>query len=681
VGPEKTHAATKSGRKPITASQKKEIDALIQKAFAMKPGPAAMKVWSSVLELNPRDGNALVQMGLNLIGNEATAEEGSSYLERAFESTAEPPIPVNSFQGYSIAWLLGCRDKALFSKQKRFLTLAAESSFATDDCHAIQLATLVPQFPTTIEHARQAIIESHESMDKLLARKSLRIDKIQHADPYSICLHNPFFFSLFYERPPRLAAVKHFQLAIKAQPTLLYVAPQLLMPTGHLLRDQERRTRVGFVTAFISMMHMSVDAFFGTLERLSRDLFDVYIIHVREARSTQNQHITTQQLKHLGQNSHIVTVGTHSDWLELARTEVAKLDLDLLVYLDHSISDRSQRLAYCKLARVQATTFGHTVTSGIPREIQNYFISWEAMELSLPQAQDFYTEELVLLPASAMHGYLKPHSNGGVSVVDNLAFDTLTRYNFTRAPAGDEETPTVPLTGPNLPLSSVDGHWYTCLVVALRRHPVFDEMLVNIQKKDALAHLLLVVEPNENQAVLQKRLEDSGADMTRVHFVDNAIPHYYQMGLYMLSDVVLDAYYAGDPTAARDAFEVGGRVVTLPANLMGSRITSAYYKIMGVQGLVARDRSEYAAAVCHCQLSCLNPRMAGIGMIGHRYVDIAVRVATASDDYKQDLSRRIISGADKLFYREDAVYAWEDLLTRLATERAPPRPQTASSEF
>jgi predicted O-linked N-acetylglucosamine transferase (SPINDLY family) len=597
VSAERTVA--KSGRKPITASQKKEIDALIAKAFAMKPGPAAMKVWNSVLELNPRDGNALVQMGINLISNEATAEEGASYLERAFESTAEPPIPVNSFQGYSLAWLLGCRDKALFSKQKRFLTLAAESTFATDDCHAIQLATLVPQFPTSVEHARQMIVESHKSMDELLTKKTLRIDKIQHVDPYSICLHNPFFFSLYYERPPRLAAEKHFQLAIKAQPTLLYVAPHLLMPTGHLLREHERRTKVGFVTAFISVMHPSVDAFFGLLERLSRDVFDVYIVHVREARFNQHQPHATQYLKNLGQNSHIITVGMHNDWLDLARNEIGKLDLDLLVYLDHSISDRSQRLAYCKLARVQATSFGHTVTSGIPREIQNYFISWETMELSLPQAQDFYTEELVLLPANAMHGYLKPHSNGGVSIVDNLAFDTLTRFNFTRAePSELDDTPRVPLSGPNLPVSSVDGHWYTCLVSALRRHPVFDEMLVNIQKRDPLAHLILMVEPNENQPVLQKRLQDSGADLLRVHFVDSLMPHYYQMGLYALSDVVLDAYYAGDPTAARDAFEVGGRVVTLPANLMGSRITMAYYKVMGVQGMVARDRSEYAAAPC-----------------------------------------------------------------------------------
>ena len=60
-----------------------------------------------------------------------------------------------------------------------------------------------------------------------------------------------------------------------------------------------------------------------------------------------------------------------------------------------------------------------------------------------------------------------------------------------------------------------------------------------------------------------------------------------------------------------------------------------------------------------------------------------MRVATASDDFKQELSRRIISGADKLFYREDAVYAWEELLLRLANERAPPgpRPQTASASI
>ena len=65
-------------------------------------------------------------------------------------------------------------------------------------------------------------------------------------------------------------------------------------------------------------------------------------------------------------------------------------------------------MALSKLAPVQAMTHGHPVTSGIDDSIMDYFISWEAAEL--PDAQNHYTEKLILAPADVpweVHIYVR----------------------------------------------------------------------------------------------------------------------------------------------------------------------------------------------------------------------------------------------------------------------------------
>ena len=47
-------------------------------------------------------------------------------------------------------------------------------------------------------------------------------------------------------------------------------------------------------------------------------------------------------------------------------------------------------LMYTKVAPKQVCTHGHPVTTGLPRELMNYYISWEAAEID--DAQNHYTK-------------------------------------------------------------------------------------------------------------------------------------------------------------------------------------------------------------------------------------------------------------------------------------------------
>ena len=111
------------------------------------------------------------------------------------------------------------------------------------------------------------------------------------------------------------------------------------------------------------------------------------------------------------------------------------------------------------------------------------------------------------------------------------------------------------------------------------------------------------------------------------------------MPLYALSDVILASYPAGGCTTTRESLEVGGMVVTLPARYLGSRWTLAYYSIMGVLDLVAKDENEY--------------------------VETAVRLGTDLN-YREKVRFKIQNNMHKLWRQTDAVDEWSKMLERMA---------------
>ena len=78
-------------------------------------------------------------------------------------------------------------------------------------------------------------------------------------------------------------------------------------------------------------------------------------------------------------------------------SRLGDLQLDLLLYLDHTMSSMTTRLAMSRLARVQAASHGHPMTTGLDSASGiDYFVSWAAAELPLNQAQGHYTERLAM---------------------------------------------------------------------------------------------------------------------------------------------------------------------------------------------------------------------------------------------------------------------------------------------
>ena len=69
----------------------------------------------------------------------------------------------------------------------------------------------------------------------------------------------------------------------------------------------------------------------------------------------------------------------------------------MLLYLDLFMTSEMPRFGGVS-SPVQIVTHGHPVTSVIPREIMDYFLTWDlAEDPDKARAQEFYTEELLMV--------------------------------------------------------------------------------------------------------------------------------------------------------------------------------------------------------------------------------------------------------------------------------------------
>jgi hypothetical protein len=558
----------------------------------------------------------LVQLGLDGLRDPQRADEAFARLELAFSDQALPsPVPIHSSQGMVLASLIGRFrvERKQFETAERFFRMAATSKNG-GYCQRMQHGTLVTPYPASSAEAERILVRYHRELDALLSIDGPIEVRGMDKDDYVFCMMTAFDHSFYYASDWRATLGKYCRVARKAFPHLAYVAPHLR--SADTAGECGTRIRLGVASAFFRGDSSVLADFKGVLRRLPRAIFDVTLIRLEgEARSG----VGAPFVAHPADRTLVINV-KEPTWLERARAEIGMLELDLLLYLDLTMSPMAHRLAMSRLARVQAVSHGHPVTSGIERPTMNFFISWAAAEL--PTAHEHYTEELALLPAQSMHQYYEPRVTAdGASVVDGEKFRHLTRRDFASM---------------GLPAAS---HWYLCMQKPFKRQPEFDSMLADILRKDAAAHLLLHdTETPESHQLIVARMKRAGCDMSRVHLLPSQ-PHHRLLALYALSDVTLDSYPASGCTTTREALEVGALVVTLPAKYLGSRWSLAYYSIIGVLDMVAMDETDYTR--------------------------IAVRVAT-DGAVRGELKRRVAANLHKLFRSEDAVRSWTSVLSRLA---------------
>ena len=547
----------------------------------------------------------LAQAGIRLLGNpnEAQQRKGISYFERALADWATPrPYSMDEAQGRMLAMWTGrwFHEKGEYEDARRFIDLAATSRLP-GDCAALQKATLrnaLAAHSSTKEASEAWLKDGRALTQSLLRRDSLELRGVQDPanDPYVYCLLSSFYLETLYEADWKEAAKDHYELAVKAWPQLKYTSIKKA-PPGKILR-------VGVVSAFLHVSNSVMRDFGGTLARLPSEKFALYLIYLSEqglpVSPACSKWAATVHVEEV-YNEKALVDGVPT-WLATTRNKIVAMELDLILYLDLTMSTMAHRLAMSRLAPVQVTSHGHPVTSGI--QTIDYYVSWAAAEVE--SAADHYTEELVLLPSSDMHQYHDPVLKDGMS--------TVTHH---KVPNGSREALFPSITG---------KRWYVCMQKPFKLHARFGDMLQKVLDADPEGVVIL----------------HAGADRDwdlgdRVVFLD-PLPHHELLALYREADVVLDSYYAGGCTTTREAFEMGAVVVTLPAKYLGGRWTLAFYDILGIKEAIATDEDDYA------RLAAL------IGRDG---------------DLRASIKARIAANIHKMWRSDAAVDHWTDVLLRL----------------
>src|SRR5260221_3032262 len=145
--------------------------------------------------------------------------------------------------------------------------------------------------------------------------------------------------------------------------------------------------RVGIVSAHFfdhSVWHAFVR---GWVERLDRRRFELHLFHLSAKRDKETARAAAAAAAfHEGK-------GQFEQWARFIHAS----RMDVLIYPEIGMDATTARLAAMRLAPVQATSWGHPETSGLPT--MDYYLSAEAFEP--PGARAHYTERLELLPGTS----------------------------------------------------------------------------------------------------------------------------------------------------------------------------------------------------------------------------------------------------------------------------------------
>lgn len=328
----------------------------------------------------------------------------------------------------------------------------------------------------------------------------------------------------------------------------LDVCPDLNWSAPHVgNKTSEGKLRLGICSSFLNH-HTIGNLTQGMIDRFDRSRFEVIVIH---SALSKRDHVS--QAIDLAADQ---AIRIPPD-LFRARQMIADLELDALFYPDIGMDPLTFYLAFARLAPVQAVSWGHPVTTGIPN--LDYFLSSRLIEPK--NAQDHYSERLIELEHLPSY-YRRPKVENGPS----------------RAELG-------------LP---VDASLYVCPQSLFKFHPDFDHVLGELLRRDPKGQLVLISGNHRHwDDLLQTRFTKAFPDVAdRVGFM-HRLPTAWFIGMLDMADAVLDPPYFGGGNTSYEAFSVGAPIVTWPGPYMRGRVTSGCYQAMGFTELIADSTEEY----------------------------------------------------------------------------------------
>lgn len=508
-----------------------------------------------------------------------------------------------------------------YQKAEFWLSKIENSVFNTDDTWRILKMLLVPILTTgdfDNTHNESTIIQKlHFNLDSLIQMPFVKTNNIN--------IFGHTFWYAYYNHNPKLLLEKYVKLQMKIFPN---ISQKVLYDKNYHSQKRQKEKLEGIVKIKLGVISCSLehdiniqdlgihtssisDSFYPTFLQFSKNKFDVYFIHLFRGNDFKIS------------NNHIFIPEYHTEEQVLhTQKQLALLNFDILLYLEFHMKFKMNYLAFSKVAPIQICTHGHPITTGIPNHIMDYFFSWKAAEKD--NAQNNYSEKLVLLPEEHIWEYYIPRNKNGFSLLTRKKWFHYDKNNIDFLPYSLREAQSY-------------YNWYFCSQASFKLHHKFDQVLKGILEKDKKALIFLIINQKDLHNIheeLKNRFISKNIDIQRIIFLDK-LPHHHLMAMYANSEIILDSWFFGGDTTTRESIETGTPIITLPHDYLGSRWTQAYYILLGLQELIINNFEEY--------------------------IDKAVEIAN-NKKYRHELKIKILDSKQKLFYRTESIKMWEDSL-------------------
>ncbi|MFN8576399.1 MAG: tetratricopeptide repeat protein [Candidatus Sericytochromatia bacterium] len=374
------------------------------------------------------------------------------------------------------------------------------------------------------------------------------------------------------------------------------IISKALIPNNYTqeLRNKNIKPEIAFLVTkshegiFITCMK-------GILNNISTENFNITIISTQESYKT----IIKPNLK-----NELIKFLALPDKISSCIDLIAKYNFDLLYYWEIGTDTMNYILPFFRLARVQCTSFGWPVTSGI-KEV-DYYISSDLM-IDNDSYKEF-SEKLVSLNSPLTYYYRTP-----------LPKNFLPREHFG---------------------FFNDDKIYICTQNLRKIQPDFDKATLEILKRDPKATYLLFEDHNPNVTeLLKKRLkENHGEYFNRIRFHPRIMRGADYINLVKISDVMLDTFNFGGVNTSYDAFSVGLPIITLPSNFQRSKYTYALYKTMGISDCIASNEDEF--------------------------IDLAIKTAN-NTNFRESISKKILENQHLIFNDSKVTHEFEKIISKL----------------
>ncbi len=352
--------------------------------------------------------------------------------------------------------------------------------------------------------------------------------------------------------------------------------------------------RVGIVSAHIHDHPVWNAIIKGWLEHLDRKRFDLLVFHLgmKQDQETSFARSRAARFEEGGKDLR--------GWVQ----GILAQQPDVLIYPEIGMDSMTLKLASLRLAPIQAASWGHPVTTGLPTI--DYYLS--ADDLEPADAEEHYTERLVRLP--------------GLGCC----------YQSLPVSPQDPDLGSLGIEPPS-PM-------FICPGTPYKYTPQYDRVFTDIARRIGRCRFVFFTSRQEElSGKLRRRLVEefarAGMDFESygVFIPWQPRPAFY--GLMRRADAYLDTIGFSGFNSAMQALECGLPVVTREGRFMRGKFASGILRRLGLQELVAATEGDYVA--------------------------LAMKLATDAD-YRRELRQRIEASRPALYDDPAPVRALEQFL-------------------